>query len=364
MKIKINGNYYLYFNDFTLSDQLDTCAATFAFTAKYDYTDPQQQEIFRPLGFQQVQFFDDNDAIFFTGTILNHKFNSKAAPELVLISGYSLGGILEDCTLPYKTYPAKSTGAQSVNFSTLPVNSFESTGRSLKEITQNILKYFNLQLVIDPSVTNECNQVFAKSVAKPRGTIKEYLCKIAAQKNVVMTHGINGEIIYFRPDVNAPSIGLYDGENTLNMSFDINGQGLHSDISCMRQASKETNIKFNDTGGAGAVDSVKNLLVKIFRPFVDLLTSGSGKDTGRGAKNALADELRNIKLSFELPRWDKIKIGDILEVQNPEVRLNKPTRLIVEHTSISEKASERTMAVTCVLPESFTGGQPLDIFAV
>lgn len=365
MKIKINGNYFEYFNDFTISDQLDTCAATFAFTARYDVnnTDAAYQGIFRPLGFQKVEFFDDNGQVFFTGTILNHDFNSKAAPQLVLLSGYSLGGVLEDCTIPYKVYPQKAD-PNKVDFDSTTVNSFESAGRNLREISTRLLGYFGLKLVIDKSVTNECNQAFVKSVAKPTGTIKEYLSKLAAQKNVVMSHGIYGEIIYFRPDVNARSIGLFNAKNTLDMGFKINGQGMHSDITVMRQASKETKVDFDSPGGAGAVDSIKNNLVKGFRPFVDLLSSGSGKDTLRGAKNSLADELRNIKIGFTLPRWDNIKAGNILEIQNPEVRLKNPTRFIVENTVLMQRANERTMSVTCVIPESFTGGQPKDIFAV
>lgn len=347
MKIKINGKYWNYFNDFTLSDQLDTCAATFAFTFKYDPNNPDHDEISLPLGFQKLEVFDDAGNLFFTGTILNHKFNSEAAPELVMVSGGSLGIVLEDCTIPYAAYP------------------LESIGRTLKDITLRLLRYFNLQLVVDKSVTNECNQKFAKSVAKPKGTVKEYLSKLAAQKNVVLSHGINGEIIYFRPDLNAPSIGLYTKENTLSMPFDINGQGMHSDITIIRQASKATgNIADADAkqGGAGAHDSVKNNLVKGFRPVVDLLSSGSGKDTGRGAKNTMAAELKNIKLSFALNRWDNIKPGDVLEIQNDEVRLPNPTRFIVEATSMGQRATEQSMSVTCVLPETFTGGQPKNIF--
>lgn len=347
MKIKIDGKYWDYFNDFTLSDQLDTCAATFAFTFKYDPANPDHADISLPLGFQKVEVFDDEDNLFFTGTVLNHKFNSEAMPELVQVSGGSLGIILEDCTIPYAAYP------------------LESTGRNLKEITQRLLAYFNLQLVIVNSVVNECNQPFVKSVAKPRGTIKEYLSKLAAQKNVVLSHGVFGEIIYFRPNLNAPSIGLFTKQNTLSMSFDINGQGMHSDITIIRQASKPNNnsVDFDKVGGSGAHDSVKNNLVKGFRPVVDMLTSGSGKDTLRGASNTLAAELKNIKLSFSLNRWEKIKPGDVLEIQNDEIRLPNPTRFIVESTVMSQNSKELSMGIICVLPETFTGGQPKNIFA-
>jgi prophage tail gpP-like protein len=348
VKIKINGNYWINFNDFSLNEQLDTCAATFAFSAKYDpdSQDANYQAIFRPLGFQTVEFFDDNDNLTFTGLILNHDFASGAVNKLVILSGYSLGGVLEDCTIPLAAYP------------------LESAGRSLKEITTRILKYFGLQLVIDKSVTNECSQVFAKSVAKPDGTIKDYLCKLAAQKNVVLAHGVHGEIIYFRPDINARAIGRYTKENVLTMGFRINGQGMHSDITTMRQASRSSEIDADSPAGRGSSDSVKNNLVKQFRPVVDKLSSGSGKDTLRGAKNTLANELRNIKLGFTINRWDNIRIGDVLEVVNDEVRLRTPTRFIVENTVKDAKSEERTMSVTCVLPESFTGGQPKDIFAL
>ena len=137
MKIKINDKYYVFFNDFALSSSLDSVASSFSFTARFDPKSAENRDLFRPLSFHQVEFFNNANQLFFTGTIVSHKFDSKMDSDLVQLSGYSLPGILEDCTVPYSAYP------------------LESSSSSLKEITEKILKNFGLTLRVDSSVAKK-----------------------------------------------------------------------------------------------------------------------------------------------------------------------------------------------------------------
>ena len=65
---------------------------------------------------------------YFTGTILNHRFTSNSGRELVIISGYSKCGILEDVCV-------------------LEQISIESTNKSLKDIATQLCGYFELMLL-------------------------------------------------------------------------------------------------------------------------------------------------------------------------------------------------------------------------
>lgn len=373
MKIKINGKHYLYFNDVSIDTSLDSVASTFGFTAKFDDSNPLHRELFRPLSYHRVEFLGDNNRPISTGTILVNDFNSEAAPSLVTFSGYSLGGVLEDCQIPLELYP------------------LESNNRTLKEISERLLSYFGLKLIIYDEVSKECNQIIAKSVAEPEETIKDYLAKIAAQKNVIVSHDIYGNVIMFRPKTNSPSKGSFYKENTVNMRLSVDGQSMHSSISTLRQPTKPKkgstdilsddydplagggdDILSDDTSIGGSkkkskillpVDTIYNPLIKVKRPKVDKLSSGDIADTRKGANNAIANELKSIALSFELHRWEPISIGDIIEVQNPELYLFEKNRWMVSGTIINESGEVRTSSITCVLPETFTGQTPKNIFA-
>jgi len=338
MKIKINNVFYIHFNDFTLTSPLDSVASSFSFTVRYDPKNKEHRELFRPLAFHGVEFYNDKGQVFFTGTIVSHNFNSKESPDLVQLSGYSLPGILEDCTIPYSAYP------------------LESLSSSLKEITEKILKNFGLVLRIDSSVAKEVNTPYKKSTAKPEGVVKDYLAKLAAQRNIILSHDIHGRLVYFRPDPDAKAIRFYNKENTTRMGLDISGQGMHSELTILRQQPGK------DKSNVSASDTIKNQLVKKYRPSVQLMTSGEETDTKAAVENYLADELKNIKLDIDINRWDGMMTGDIIEVQNDEIFIHKKTRFMVASTTISENSDGRTMSISAVLPESFIGKTPKNIF--
>lgn len=376
MQIKVNGKFYDFFNNGTISTNLDAVASTFAFSAKYDPTNPVHKVLFKPLSYLKVEFFE-GDRLLSTGTITNHSFNSHAAPELVVLSGYSLPGVLEDCQIPFASFPVLS------NSDGVEVVSLESNNLTLKEITNKLIKPFGVKLIVYDSVTAECNQIIEKTVASAEETVKDYICKIANQKNVVVSHDIHGNLIMFRPTLTAKASLSLNLENTLTMSLVVDGQSIHSDLTCIRQPSKgngDNPFAKDATGGGGTnpddpntgddnklkistMDTVKNPLVGTFRPLVDVLSSGTFFDTKRAAQNKRAAELKNIKLSFSLNYWPVVSVGDIVEVINPELFINSITRMVLESTVISETPTEKTMTGILVLPETFNSNPPKNIFS-
>ncbi|MFN0254516.1 hypothetical protein [Pedobacter ureilyticus] len=375
MKIKIAGQYFEHFNDVTIDTSLDAVASTFSFTAKFDPQNELHKKIFKPLSYLRIEFLNDDGKPISTGTITNHSFKSKANPELAQISGYSLPGVLEDCNIPFDLYP------------------LESNNRSLKQIAERLLNYFELKLIIYPEVEKECNQIIPKSVADPEETIKDYLSKVAAQKKVILGHDVYGNVIMFRPKLNAPSKFLYVRENCEELTLDVDGQSMHSSITTLRQPAKpkkgSTDILSDDydpldgsddgvldddydplAGNSTSkkkrillpVDTVTNPMIKAKRPKVDKLSSGDETDTLKGAQNTIANELKSIGISFNVPRWDQLSVGDIIEVKDETQYIYDPLRVLVANTVLSESAGQKTMSVVCVLPETFTGEMPKPLF--
>lgn len=338
MKIKINNRLFFFFNNFAVSRELDSVASIFSFVARYNPNNPSHRELFRPLSYPKIQVFDDNDKLLLTGKIIKWDFSSTENPELAKLSGYSTAGELEDCTIPYSAYP------------------LESNNRSLKDIAEKLLQPFGLNLIIDPSVQNDANLIYKKSVASPTESVKNYLAKLAAQRNIVLSHDAKGNVVLFRPNIKAPVKLFLNKTNTDNMAFSVNGQSMHSEITVVRQPSA-------DNKNLSPVDTVKNNLVQGFRPKVKTLSSGTDTDTSKAATNSVADELQNITLSVSIPRFEDVNPGDIVEVQNDEIYINNRTKFILKSVSLNQNEDKDGMTLSLVLPESFTGGTPKNIFA-
>jgi prophage tail gpP-like protein len=364
MKARVNGMYFMYFNEVVISTSLDAVASTFSFVARYDPDIPGHNELFRPLSYAKIEFFDDNSTRpLSTGTIVDWNFASEADPTLKKLSGYSLPGVLEDCQIPYSLYP------------------LESNNRNLQQITDRLLKPFGLKLIVYDIVKKECAQIIARTVAKPEETIKNYICSIANQKNVIVSHDIFGNLIMFRPDVKSQPKLTLTPENTTKMNLHVNGREIHSEITTLRQPSKGDNpdeafgniniterslddfIDKGETLKISSSNTVKNKLVTAYRPMVDKLTRLSFWDTDRAAKNMRGAELKNVRITFELDRWEKVSIGDIIEVDvNPELFINKKVKMILESTTIQENSKTKTLSGSLVLLETFTGDEPQNIF--
>lgn len=337
MKIKINGSICENFNAVKIDLSLDSIASKFAFKVRFNPENDTHKELFKPLQYHKVEIFNEDNALIFTGTILNHSFESSAAPSLLTISGYSTCGILEDCTIPVSQYP------------------LQSDNRSLADIAKRLCGFFNIGVVIDESVNTGVNRVYAKTTASPTDTIKGYLSKLTSQRNVLLSHNSKGEVLLFKPNDKQKPKYFFNKENTLNMSSSFNGQAMHSDIYVVRQPSGENT-------GVSTADKINNPLIGKFRPTTKVLSSGEDTDTAKAADNELASELKAISVKVNLPYLlEDIKPGDIVNVHNHEIYSFAYSRYMVSDVSYSYDVNAGITSLDLVLPETYTGNVPKPI---
>lgn len=331
MKVKINDRFFYSFDAITLNYKLDSVASAFSFKARFNPDNQFHKEIFKPLNYQKVEIFDNNDNLKLTGNILNTSLSSSSLRELQSISGYSKSGILEDVNIPFSSYP------------------LEKNNVSLNDIVKELLSPFALSYSINSSVLNDMNLNYARTTASPTESIKTYISKLAAQRNITLSHNHKGDLLFTRPNINAKPKFLLNDKNTLSMSLAVNGQGMHSKIDVIRQPSK-------DNSGVSTVDSASNSLLNSLRPTVKILSSGDETETKKAADNILAAELRGINLSVSLNNIIDISVGDIVEVINKEVYIYERTRFMISEVMHSETTKGDNMVLKLVLPETFTGG--------
>lgn len=340
MNLKINGKDIRFQNEFNVTLKYDSIASTFSFNVYFDATNPDHKNIFKPLEYNRVEIFHDNELLL-TGTVLIHNFQDDANSQLIPISGYSLPGILDDCEIPVQNYPL-----QSLNM-------------SLEQISNKLIKPFNLKVKVDPSVQSKMQKVFSSSTADEKQSIKAYLCSKASQKNIVLTHTPSGELFF--TEANTQQIPIFEFSKSIpgvEMSISINAQAMHSEITVLKQA--------DDEGGNAGQVTIKNPFVSAFRPHVRTQSSGSDIDVNDTARAILSEELKAIMLSIKLERWDIsgkiIRPNSIISVLNPDLYLYKKTNFFVESVSLTGNEKEMTATMECFIPEVYNSKPVNNIF--
>lgn len=333
-----------FFNQFSLSLKYDSIASSFAFSFYFDPKNPDHRELSCVSHFHEA-IVEHNGEKLVTGYILSQVFNSSEVKELVQFAGYSLPGVFEDCEIPPSLYP------------------LQSDGLTLRQIAQRLIGPFKIKMIVDPAVSSRMDKVYEKITAKESDTIKAYLTELATQRNIIITHNENGNILFTEAKAKSiPILHFEPGDNSIpftTMSMSFGGQQLHSDITVMKEAG-------SDGGNAGEF-TIKNPYVPIvYRPKVIIQNSGDDNSTEDVAKNALAAELKNIVLTIVTDRWEVdgkiIKPNNLISVINPELFIFKKTNFFIESINFIGDNTKTTATITCVLPEVYNGKTPKNIF--
>lgn len=348
MILYIHNKKIDFFNSFSMQLRHDAIASTFAFSWYYNPLNEEHKEAAHVGHYHKVRLEENGEQILY-GQILSQSFKKSSVTNLATISGYSITGFLEDCHLPISSYP------------------LQSNGLTLAQIARKLLAPFKLNMIIDPLVSARMNQVLKETTIQPTQTIKDYLTQLALQKNILVTHDGLGNVVFTEvKTTQAPilnivrqSDGKYNFMPILDMAMSFNGQGMHSDITVLRQA---------DTNGGNAGEyTIKNPYVPfVFRSRTVTQSSGDNNDTQLAARSALSEELKNIQLTITLDRWDIngkiIRPNNIISVLNPDCYINKKTNFFIESVDLSGDNTQKKAVLSCVLPEVYTNQIPKNIF--
>lgn len=345
MNLKINDRLRVrnikFFNNFNLNLRYDSVASSFSFGFYFDPKNNEHKELACVSHFHEA-IVEHNGETLVTGYILGESFASASTRKLVSFGGYSLPGVLEDCEIPPSVYP------------------LQSDGLTLRQIAEKLIKPFGIKMIVDPAVASRMNQVYEKTTADIKQPIKGYLTELAAQRNIIISHNVKGELLFTEAKANqAPIMHFELGIPATEMSLSFSGQDMHSEITVMKQSSL-------DGGNAGQYTIHNPFVPIVYRPKVITQSSGDDIDTEKAARNALAAELKNIVLTIVTDRWEIdgkiIKPNNIITATNPELYLFKKTKWFIESVTLTGDNTKTTATLNCVLPEVYNGQVPKNIF--
>ena len=338
-----------FFNEFTFNLSYDSIASQFGFSYYFDPLNVEHKELACVTHFHEV-VIKHNDKQFLKGVITNQSFKQSSKKELAHFSGYSLPGVLEDCQIPPSIYPLQSDG--------LTLNQIAS------KLIQPFKKNYGLEMIVDSSVASVMNKTFKSTTASETQTIKDYLTKLASQKDIIMTHDTDGRLLFTKAKTDGKPImeidltkGVPDG---MTYSMDYNGQNMHSHITVQGQSSIE--------GGNAKEYTIRNPYVigSVYRPKVISQSSGDDNDTKLAARRALGNELRDVKLTVTVDRWELngefILPNNTISVYAPELYLYHRKDWFIESVNYSGDNKSSTCTLNCVLPECYNDDEVISIF--
>ncbi len=332
MELKIDGSLYEFFSGFDVTLSFDAIASKFNFFAFFDPANNDQKKLFLPLSGKSVELFHQ-DEFLFKGVILNTKFQKNQTWKTVNISGYSKSGVLEDCNIPTSVYP------------------LESNNLSLVDIAKKLCKPFGISVVVDDSIASRANKSFKKTIAKESDTIKGYLARLAMERNLIITHTVDGDVFITKANTDQAVSWVYSAtdDKVISINASINGQKMHSEITSIRQAS----IASENAGQA----TKNNIYVDSFRPAVKVQSSGSDSDTSDSAISFILSELKSINFAIEYQGFIH-KPNEIISVKEPFIYLYNDTKLFIESVRIIGDNKQFKSQLTCVLPEIYSNSLP------
>jgi prophage tail gpP-like protein len=326
MIIKLNNKKFSGFSSYTINLKFNAIASSFSFEAKAEF-------IKELLQYPRCEIEDPVHGKLITGVILAPRLRSSPEPQATSVSGYSITGVLEDCSIPISLFP------------------LQSDKLNLSQITEKILNPFGIGFVVDRSKIPDAFAPIEKSTAEPGQSVKEYLTKLASQRGIILTSNRFGNLVYTKIDAtNSKPVATFKvgSYGVKGMEVTIDAQKMHSEITVMKQAS-------SDNPDAGQF-TIANPYVPVFRPMVKIVDSGTIFDVKKAARFELSNELSAIKLTFNTTKF--IYPGQVILVENSELRINKLTEWFVENTVIkgNEKENDR-YTLTCVLKDVYTTDQ-------
>ena len=393
MELRINGEKVPLYSEIQLNLKYDCISDTFSAKVYFDPNNAKHKKWFRPGTYQTCTIYESG-VLLLTGTILSHKFASAGDPpqQLVNISGYSLTGILEDCTVGIFV---DATGEPGTKDSPTP-NQFDKM--NLFDIATTICKVFPLKVLMDKELQNDprLKTAFEHSLIKQDEKIGDFLDELCTQKNVVLSHDNMGNLVITRAKAGAlltTSTTLVNVQTTAVATELQGAPASRAQVSTTKSTSRAVLFDFSDKGtwvnmthsfdgqklhhavqtvgekdGKNALDStalnpyVNDMSTGLFKAGLRfrrvIQTSGDDDDSKDTARAVVGGELKNIVITVTIQgvtlNGHVVTPNQIVTITNPDCYIYSKTKFFIQEVTLFSDEKTDTATLTCVLPDCFT----------
>ncbi len=332
--ILIDGKRFRFWDKVRITRAIDAMD-TVEFGAPFDSEAPGFKETFRPFSFKTVVITVGGTPLF-TGTMVAVSPVLENAQKVISVSGYSLPGVLNDCTSPASSFPLE----------------FDSQG--LREIATAMAAPFGI------SVDFQADQgaVFERVASEPGKKVLAFLTELAKQRNLIISSSSRGKLVFLQSSEGGqPVARLQQGvAPVLSVTPFFSPQEYYSHI---------TGIEPVVVGLAGSQFTVKNpRLLGVTRPLTFNAPDTLDADV-KSAVEAKAGRMFGNMASYSVrvatwrdPSGKLWEPNTAIKLLAPDAMVYNEYEFIIRSIEFNRDRATETATLNLVIPGSFSGKVP------
>lgn len=332
--ILISGQRFRFWEKVVITKSIDNMD-TIIFGSPFDASSPMDREIFRPFSYKSVEI-TVGGAPFFRGTMVSVDPVLEESKQTVTVGGYSLPGVLNDCTAPASSFP------------------LEFNGQGLREIAKTLAAPFGINVVFKA----EQGAIFERVALEPGKMVLSFLIDLAKQRNLVITSDPEGSLVFTQSILTGvPVAKLEQGASpVVSVASVFNPQGYYSHI---------TGIEPVVVGLKGSQHTVKNDKVSgVLRPFTfkapDTIDSNLPE-----AVSAKMGRMFGQMVSYSVfvatwrdPSGKMWEPNTIVTLQAKNVMIYSEYKFLIKSVEFTRDGTSKTAVLNLIIPGAYSGKIP------
>lgn len=337
--ILIDGERFRFWDSVRITRSIDAMDII-EFSAPFESEAPGFRETFRPFSFKNMVVTVGGDPLF-TGTMIAVNPVLENASKTLSIGGYSLPGVLNDCTPP-----ASMFGKQG--------SKLQTDDQGLREIATTLAAPFGISV----EFLADQGSTFERVAIEPGKKILPYLTKLAQQRNLIISSSSRGKLIFLQSsDGGQPVAKLQQGSApVLSVTPFFSPQEYYSHI---------TGIEPVFLGFGGSQFPVKNPhLLGIVRPFTFNIPDTLDADIEQAVEAKVGRMFGNMaSYSVSVATW-RDPSGNLWEPNTsitllaPDAMIYTSYEFIIRSIEFSKDSATETATLNLMIPGSFSGKIP------
>lgn len=332
--ILIDGQRFRFWDKVRITRSIDAMD-TVEFSAPFEVDAPGFRETFRPFSFKPVVITVGGEPLF-TGTMVAVAPVVENSQKVISVSGYSLPGVLNDCTPPASSFP------------------LEFNDQGLREIAAAIASPFGV------SVDFQADQgaVFERVASEPGKKALAFLTELAKQRNLIISSTPRGRLVFWQStEGGSPVARLQQGSApVLSVTPFFSPQEYYSHI---------TGIEPVIVGLEGSQFTVKNpRLQGVTRPITFNAPDTLDADV-KAAVEAKAGRMFGNMVSYSVsvatwrdPNGKLWEPNTTVKLQAPEAMIYDEYEFVIRSVEFNRERALETATLNLVIPGSFSGKVP------
>lgn len=330
--VLIEGKRFRFWENIRITrsiDAMDTVAFTAPFEEKF-------RDTFRPFSYKPLVVTVGGTPLF-TGTMVGVLPDIGVSRRTLDISGYSLPGVLNDCTPPAST-----------------VEELEFFDQGLEEITKAMVAPFGLDVQFDA----DAGAIFDLVAVDVDVKVLRFLTKLAQQRNLIVSSTADGVLLFHQSVSPGNPIAVLSqgGSPVVGVTPTFSPQEYYSHV---------TGVDPVLVGLDGSQFTVKNeRLAGVVRPLT-FKTPDTIDSNVKTSVDAKAGRMFGNVASYilDLSTW-RDPGGNLwapnttLKLEAPGAMIYKPYEFVIRSVELNKVSNAETARLTLVIPGSFSGKIP------